>query len=277
MNHIILNNRKYRYTVCENKNTDQVAIFLLGALQDIESVSAFSEEFSKTLTCITVEIPGTGYAEPLDSKVTIRQQSEMLLDFIHYMNIKSAHIIGISYATAISVELCSIWRGVKSLSICGGVPGIPTSGIAATKKMIAASTQSKADFAKTFVSSLTVDNPDIPRSKAIKRSMEANIARLDDERIDMFFDNSVRLLVHTPSNVTQISIPAVICAAEFDPYVTTQIAKEFSDQLPNSRFIEIKNSDHLVHLEQPEKVTKALIALASSSVYVEQMLLPMAS
>ncbi|PKF48618.1 alpha/beta hydrolase, partial [Enterovibrio nigricans] len=259
----------------QNDSTNQVAIFLLGALQDIESVTSFTEAFSKTLTCITVEVPGTGYAEPLESAISIREQSEMLLDFINYMKIESAHVIGFSYATAISVELCNIWRGVKSLSICGGVPGIPASGIAATKRMIAATMQSKSDFAKTFIDSLTVNHPDIPRANVIKRAMEKSISRLADERIDMFFDNSVRLLVHKPTNVEQISVPTMVCAAEHDPYVTTKVAKEFSDKLPNSHYVEIKNSDHLVHLEQPEKVAKALIALALSAVSVEQMLQPL--
>ncbi|WP_390335397.1 alpha/beta fold hydrolase [Veronia pacifica] len=272
MKNVILNNKMYRYTIHENKSTDQVAIFLLGALQDIESVTHFSRAFSETLTCITVEVPGTGYADPLAPTTTIRDQSQMLIDFIEHMDIDAAHIIGFSYATAISVELCSLWSGVKSLSICGGVPGIPSSGIHATKKMIASTMQGKSEFAATFIESLTVDNSDIPRSRVIKKAMQKSISRLADERIQMFFDNSVRLLVHKPTNLDAIQVPALVCAAEFDPYVTTQVAKSFSDNLRNSSYIEIKNADHLVHLQHPDVVAEALIALASSSVNVEQRL-----
>ncbi|WP_087022885.1 alpha/beta fold hydrolase [Thaumasiovibrio subtropicus] len=272
MKQVILNNKMYRYTVMENTSTKQVAIFLLGALQDIESVSKYTEQFSKILTCITVEIPGTGYAEPLDPTVSIHDQGCILLDFINYMDISSAHIIGFSYATAIAVELCHIWPGVKSLSICGGVPGIPQSGVAATKNMIAASMLGKSAFAKSFIESLTVNRDDIPRQRVIKKAMEKNISQLEEDRIQMFFNNSVRLLVHKPINLDKIAIPAVICAAEHDPYVTTKIAKEFAQQLPNSHYYEIPKSDHLAHLEQPEKVTKALILLASSAVSIERTL-----
>ncbi|WP_251881043.1 alpha/beta fold hydrolase [Grimontia kaedaensis] len=272
MKHVVLNNKLYRYSINENHTTDQVAVFLLGALQDIESVKMYSDHFSKTLTCITLEIPGTGYAEPLGAQVSISEQSDMLLDFLKYMNIGAAHLIGFSYATAIAAEICGVWKGVQSLSICGGVPGIPESGIAATKKMIAASTLSKREFAATFVDSLTADVEGIPRSAVIKKAMLKNISNLDDSRINMFFDNSVRLLVHKPSNISQITVPAVICAAEHDPYVTTKIAKEFSDQLPNSHFIVIKNSDHLAHLQHPERVANALILMASTAVHVEKTL-----
>ncbi|CZF86046.1 alpha/beta fold hydrolase [Grimontia marina] len=277
MKHVILNSKLYRYSMTENKSTEQVAIFLLGALQDIESVRFYSESFSKTLTCITLEIPGTGYAEPLGVSVSIQEQSQMLLDFINYMDIQAAHVIGFSYATAIATELCCIWRGVKSLSICGGVPGIPKSGIAATKRMIAAAMQSKREFADTFINSLTVDDQNIPRSKVIKKAMAKNISNLDETRISMFFDNSIRLLVHKPSNIKKITVPAIVCAAEHDPYVTTKIAKEFCEQLPNSQYMEIKNSDHLAHLEHPEIVATALILLASSAVNVEKSLYKLSS
>ncbi|MEZ8028344.1 alpha/beta fold hydrolase [Enterovibrio norvegicus] len=272
MKQVILNNKTYRYTVRENSETSQVAIFLLGALQDIESVRSYSDEFSKTLTCVTVEIPGTGFAELLDPTVSIREQSKMLVDFIEFMRIESAHVIGFSYATAISVELCSVWKGVKSLSICGGVPGIPKSGIAATKRMIASAMLGKLEFANSFIESLTSENPDIPRSRAIKKAMRSNISNLDESRIQQFFDNSVRLLVHKPTNIHEIAIPAVICAAEHDPYVTTQVARDFSNALQNSHFYEIKNADHLAHLQHPDKVSKALILLASSAVNVEKSL-----
>ncbi|MFL7013672.1 alpha/beta fold hydrolase [Enterovibrio norvegicus] len=272
MKQVILNNKMYRYTANQNNSTNQIAIFLLGALQDISSVSAFSEHFSETLNCITVEIPGTGFAQALEPTVTIREQTEMLIDFIQYMDIKSAHIIGFSYATAIAVELCAQWKGVKSLSICGGIPGIPSSGVMATKRMIAAAMQSKEEFATSFIDSLTVDNPKIPRSLGIKKAMRRNISKMEDDRIQMFFDNSVRLLVHKPSDISHISVPSLICAAEFDPYVTKEVAKQFSDELSNSSFYEIKNADHLAHLQYPNIVARALILLASSSVTVERTL-----
>lgn len=267
---IVLNGRQYRYRAYPSKHSDQFAIFLLGALQDIESVHAFSTRFATQLNCITIEVPGTGRTTPLDSTISIRDQAKMLKDLIHYLGIDKAHVMGFSYATAVAVELCDLWPNVLSLSICGGVPGIPSSGRFATKKMIAAAMESPVAFAKSFTHSLTITHPDIPRNSAIIRATEREVSKMEQERIDVFFENSARLLVHTPANIENINIPCTICVGEFDPYVTKEVAQEFSAKLNRSHFIVIKNADHLVHLQHPDKVADILIAQAASSVALQK-------
>ncbi|KUI98931.1 alpha/beta fold hydrolase [Vibrio sp. MEBiC08052] len=274
INHIILNGNLFRYSLyksCQSES-DQVVIFLLGALQDIESVDSFSRTFSEHLDCFTIEVPGTGCTKPLDSSISIREQAMMLLDFIDYMDIKKIHVVALSYATAISVELCCISPYIASLSICGGVPSIPKSGRYATKQMISAAMQDVEGFAKTFTHVMTVENPDIPQNKAIRKIIERNISKMTPERIDIFFENTVRLLVHKPNNINNIKIPCTVCVGEYDPYITKESAFEFSQQLPNCNFVIIKNADHLVHLEHPEKFSSILIMQAISSVTIANSL-----
>lgn len=268
----ILNGNLYRYSYHHCPTSEQYVIFLLGALQDIESVSSFSQHFATQLNCITVEIPGTGHTENLESTISIRTQASMLLDLIDYLGVESAHIIGFSYATAVAVELCDLWPNVLTMSICGGVPGIPSSGRLATKKMIAAAMDNPHSFAKSFTESLTVTNSDIPRNRAIIKATVRNITQMTQDRIDIFFENSVRLLVHTPSNIEKISVPCTICVGEFDPYVTKETAAYFAQQLKNGRLVVIKNADHLVHLQHPEKVASAMLAQANASITLQQTL-----
>lgn len=271
VNTLILNNKMYRYSIQSNSRTEQYAVFLLGALQDIESVNSFSSRFAENLNCVTIEVPGTGRTPTLDAKTSIREQSEMLLELIKHLNIKKAHLMAFSYATAITVELCAIWGGVSSMTICGGVPGIPASGRDATKRMIADAVISKDKFADTFINSLTVSNPDIPRGRAITKAMKKSISNLDDERINTFFENSLRLLVHEPANVNNINVPCAVLVGEYDPYVTPLVAREFSEKLSNCFFVEIKNADHLVHLQQPEKTANIMSILSKSAVDTEKL------
>lgn len=268
----VLNGNHYRYSHLNCDNSDQTIIFLLGALQDIESVQSFSTHFATKMNCITIEIPGTGHTENLESTISIRDQATMLRDFIGYLGISSAHVIGFSYATAVAVELCSLWPNVQSMSICGGVPGIPSSGRLATKKMIAAAMNSPSSFAASFTESLTVNNADIPKNKAIIRATERNIKAMPQERIDVFFENSVRLLVHTPSNIEQITVPCTICVGEFDPYVTKETAEKFAKTLNNSHLVVIKNADHLVHLQHPDKVARAMLAQVEAQLVLHNQL-----
>ncbi|CAM3521516.1 acyl-CoA esterase [Vibrio aerogenes CECT 7868] len=272
INHMILDGNLFRYSLYKKENSDQsdqYVIFLLGALQDIESVDSFSRQFSQHLNCLTIEVPGTGRTTPLNSTISIREQSKMLLDFIMHLGIPRAHLIAFSYATALAIELCDLWPYVSSLSICGGVPGIPESGRLSTKKAIAAAMTDVKEFAHTFTQSLTVKNPNIPRYKAIIRATERSISKFDSVRVDIFVENTIRLLVHSPSDVNKIKIPCTICIGEHDPYVTREAAEIFSHQLINSNFIIIKDADHLVHLQHPEKVYSAMITLAASSVAIK--------
>lgn len=261
-----LNNNHYRYSVYENKCTDEYGILLLGALQEIESVESFSQHFSKTLNTIVIEAPGTGKTPPIHSSISIHEQAKTLLDIIKYLNIEKAHIFAFSYATALSVELCHLWGNVQTLSIAGGVPGIPESGRAATLNMIADAVRDKKQFAHTFVNSLTSDIPTIPRNKVIKRSAISGLQKYDSNRINSFIENSIRLLVHRPSSLSAVVAPCLICVGEHDPYVTQEVAYDFFKSLSNAHFLIIKNADHLMHLQYPEKIAQAMITLAQRSV-----------
>jgi len=269
MNTLILKEKTYRYCLYPNTKTDQYCLFLLGALQDIESVESISTKFSKSINCITVEIPGTGRAEEISLTTSIRDQAFMLLDFIHQMKIKRAHLIGFSYATAIAIELCDIWNHVASVSTFGGVPGIPDSGRQATKKMIAASTRSIGEFAEVFTYSLVTKHPNIPRNKAVAKATQKAVANLPQSRIDTFFENSIRLLVHEPTHLHNIKVPCMICTGEFDPYATVNIVQHFSEQLPNANFVALPNTDHMAHLEKPDDVVLLMTALAASDVHTK--------
>ncbi|MEZ9043340.1 MULTISPECIES: alpha/beta fold hydrolase [Vibrio] len=268
----VLNNNHYRYRIQHCDNSEQYIVFLLGALQDIESVNSFSTHFANKMNCITIEIPGTGHTENLESTISIRDQATMLREFLRYLGVSSAHIIGFSYATAVAVELCDIWPHVRSMSICGGVPGIPSSGRLATKKMIAAAMSSPACFANSFTESLTVNNDNIPKNKAIIRATVRSIKAMPQERIDVFFENSVRLLVHTPTNVDKITAPSTICVGEYDPYVTKETATKFAQQLPNGHLVVINNADHLVHLQYPDTVARAMLAQVEAQLTLHKQL-----
>lgn len=270
-----LNGKSYRYSFYKNLNTNQTVIYLTGALQDIESVHKYSSAFAKDLNCITVELPGTGKTEVVDSTSSIYDQALMLLDFIREFNLQDVHLIAFSYATAVAVEFCKMYSNVRSLSICCGVPGIPASGRRATQEILSIAMQrdrNPLDFAKKFCSSLTVQSDDIPRSSSIIRATEREIAKMDAFRIDAFVENTIRLYTHKSSNLSDITIPVLVLIGDSDPYVTPNEAREFASEFKNSHFVTLANADHMIHLQHSDKVIDIMITLSSSSVHIEQKL-----
>lgn len=137
INNVFLGGHEYRYAFYRNNSLHApFGIFLMGNLQEIESVKFFSEKFSESLNLFVVEVPGTGLTNPLPAVFNIQEQANLLRDFIEEMNIDSAHVLAFSYATPIALELCVNWAGAITLTMCGGMAGIPTESRLATMAIL---------------------------------------------------------------------------------------------------------------------------------------------
>ncbi len=264
INEIWINDRQYRYSFYESNHSNApYGIFLMGTLQEIESVTFLSEKFSEELNLFVVEVPGTGLTDPLPATFSIQDQTEMLRSFIAYMNIPSAHIMAISYATPMAVELCASWDGALSLSMCGGMAGVVGSLRLGTMALLADALRDRKAFAENFIKGMTVDDKSIPRGKVIARSARQKILRHSEKQIACFCENTVRLLAYKPSSsISTIQQPCLLFIGEKDPYVTIEKAKELASQLPNCHFETVRYADHLVHLEHPERTAELMIQLA---------------
>ncbi len=263
--HVMLNNQHYRYAVYDNPNTDQYGIFLLGALQEIESVSFFSEYFSRYLNVVVIETPGTGMTASLPATVSIIDQASFIRKFLNHFHIAQAHLFVFSYSTAISVELYKMWSGVLSISICGGIPGIPKSGRNGTAALIGDAVKSRSDFSKGFIDILTVDNKSIPKAEIILRAARRKVFKYSEEQINCFIENTLRLLVYKPSyDLSLISVPCLLCIGEHDPYVLEKEALDFISNISDGVLVKIPNADHLTHIQQPEKTAEAMVSSLSS-------------
>ncbi|MEI8633018.1 hypothetical protein P4S72_15460 [Vibrio sp. PP-XX7] len=148
----------------------------------------------------------------------------MLLDFIHYMKNKSAHLVAIHMQRPLLWNFVIFGSRRQPINLVVVFPASQNQAAHVTKKMIAAAMQSQHEFAQVFTHSVTADNPEIPRNKAIIKATKRTISNLSPKQIDIFFENSIRLLVHNPSNIENIKIPCTVCVGEYDTYATKDIA-----------------------------------------------------
>jgi len=260
---IYLNDYLCRYAMYESSSADApYGVFLMGNLQQIESVNYFSEYFSNHLNVLVVEVPGTGLTEPLPASFTMQEQADLLKLFMEKIHIDFAHVLAFSYACPVALELCSIWAGALSLSMCGGMAGIPEASRLATMSILADAIRDKRRFADEFIKGLTVDNDLIPRGNAIARTARRKVLQYTEKQVSCFCENTIRILSYKPSNFSNINLPCLLFVGEFDPYVTIDNAKELSTQLPCCRFYSVKNADHLVHLQHPETTAQLMIQLS---------------
>ena len=265
---IWLNDHQFRYGFYPHASPQApYGIFLMGTLQEIESVSFFTEKFSEHLNIFVIEVPGTGLTKPLPATFSIQDQADMLVNFIQHMQIDSAHVMAISYATPIAVELCARWSGTRSLSMCGGMAGVVDSLRMGTMALLSDAIHNRRQFAQRFIDGMTVNDPAIPRGKVIARSARQRILRHPEQQMTCFCENTIRLLAYKPSeSIAKITHPCLLFIGEKDPYVTEAKAKELAYQLPNCSFETVENADHLVHLEYPDTTAELLLRLAREEI-----------
>ncbi|WNO10570.1 alpha/beta hydrolase [Teredinibacter sp. KSP-S5-2] len=263
VNEIWLNDHMYRYSVYKNHQIEfPLGVFLIGNLQEIESVEFFSEYFSKYLNLYVVEVPGTGLTNPLSATYSIQEQAKLLKEFLIRMGIPYAHLLAFSYATPVALELCLAWENIITLSMCGGMAGIPEPSRLDTMAILGDAIRNRKKFADAFIDGLTVEDKSIPRGKAISRSARQKVHKYTENQIRCFCENTVRILSYSPSDLSKIDIPCLLFIGKEDPYVTEKNALDLVNKLPFCEFEMIENADHLVHLEFPEKTANLMVKLA---------------
>lgn len=90
--------------------------------------------------------------------------------------------------------------------------------------------------------------------------------RYSEKQVICFCENTIRILSYKPSDISSLKIPCLLFIGEKDPYVTISSAKKLVDSLPNCEFSTVKNADHLVHLEHPDRTAELMLKLTNNYV-----------
>ncbi|MET0235487.1 MAG: alpha/beta hydrolase [Kibdelosporangium sp.] len=64
------------------------------------------------------------------------------------------------------------------------------------------------------------------------------------------------------AGLTSVSVPAVVLHGDVDKVIKPELGRVVADTLPNARFEEIQGAGHMLPLEAPDRVARAIIAVA---------------
>lgn len=116
---ISLNDMEYRVAHYPNPGADP-AIFLIGNLQEIESVDNFSRAFQEEMDIYCVELPGCGLTAPLHASYGMADHAILLAALVQHLQLPAFHLLVFSYSTPIALEYCRSNPGrVLSLALAG--------------------------------------------------------------------------------------------------------------------------------------------------------------
>lgn len=250
---ISINNKEARFMHI-NKVGAEPLLFIPGNLQEIETIKDFNNGLSNDFDYWVLEIPGTGMTKPLHPHHSIPFLSDCLASFIETHIKRPVHLVVCSYATPIAIEFAkhnNHW--LKKLVLAGSMREIPQAEWATVLGLMADCLRNPERFAADFLDLLTTESERIPRQNLIIKATMRKAARYSTSQFWCFIYNSIRLMSYYPEDLGLIKCPTLCFTGELDPYVTKERCRELANEIPNSYFTTIPDTDHLFHIEKPHE------------------------
>lgn len=258
-----LGGHDYHYKVSgkENSTLDPV-LFVSGAFQSMKSWKPFERVFSKESKVIRVDLPGIGTADDLSRDHGLDYLSDCLHYLLHYLDIEKSYIIAASYGTPIAYKFASSYpENVSKMCLCGTMYQF-TDELKEKIKILLDDIKNDVpleQFSEDIINGLMCQEAgkEIANRERAEYVLRKSLVNFDREK---YIENSWRLLLHE-NEMKDALVPHVeslIFTGEHDTFTRPHECKEVADNLPGSLFTMVKNADHLVHLEQPEKTMELI-------------------
>ncbi len=261
------------FTVCGHsarflhlpKSGAESLVFLMGSLQEIESVSAFNQGFSASYDYWAIELPGSGNSAPLHPRYPVSFLAECLSE-VHTRFIgRPFHLVACSYATGIALEYARRWQEVlHRMVLAGSMSDIPLSEWPVMLQLMRDCAYDTEAFAEGFIALLSESHPSILRQPAIRRAATRKARHYREDNFWHFVFNTIRLMTYHPGELGCIQTPTLVFTGEHDPYVKPERAKALADSLACGHFQTVAGCDHLFHIQKPEETLQLMQAFLSA-------------
>jgi 3-oxoadipate enol-lactonase len=181
---------------------------------------------------------------------------------LDHLEIESAHIVGTSLGGVVGAIAASRHPDrVRSLVTIASADGFHSRRAEKLDRWRAACRQTLDGGDRGLLSDViepVVFSPAwVEAHRAERAQRRAQIAALPD----IWFETAIGLLdgadsVHLRDELTTISCPALVVAAELDGFVPVAKVRDMADRIPGARFEIIEGAGHAVVVEQPKRVVE---------------------
>lgn len=270
MNIIDYNDNNYAAKYMHNKYQGKPSlVFLVGSLQEIESVQVFNKAFSKHFDYWVVELPGSGNTEPLHPSHDVFFLANYLKRMVERLSLDQFHLVACSYATAVALEFSKLCQEkINGLVLAGSMMNIPLQEWPRMLQLMRDCTHDTHQFANGFIDLLTDSSGAINRLDVIRKAAVRKASHYREEHFWHFVFNTIRLMCYEPKDLHLISAPTLVFTGEYDPYVTPDRSKRLASAIPHAESVVIQGCDHLFHIEKPDETINLILnflVLESSS------------
>ena len=214
-------------------------------------------DFFKDNNLLTYDLIGHGDTPLEKTQLNFKDFTEQWLNLINELNISKIHLVGFSLGSLIARHFASEYNDrLSSLTLHGSIYKRSLE----QKRVV----ENRFELIKT----------DGPASKkiALRRWFSEEFIKNNKEIYDKIYSmlekndqknlfKAYKLFVFYEDDddmINKIKAKTLVTTGQFDVGSTTEMAKNLSNQIKSSKFIEIKNGKHLCNIECAEDFNKTL-------------------
>lgn len=259
-------NRRIHYRVAEADSNSPCICILPGFAAPSSLYYPFMLSLNKLgYTCIAIDYWGRGFSDPArDDDFSIEALSNLVISLLDHRNIEKCNFIGVSFGCCVAALIASIRPDLINRLIllspfhCNGEPMTPLQNFILSVPILGPAIF-KFSSNKTVPISLAMQISDRPNkqelideiskvmvhhSKARAYDLSRSIASFDQQQCE----RAISLL-------SDINKKIMVIVGECDSMIKLDTCKEWWEKwVPNSRFETIKESGHLLFMEEPDQV-----------------------
>jgi 3-oxoadipate enol-lactonase len=211
-------------------------------------------DFAKSYRVITLDMPAHGSTQDLDEKYSIEALAQFIVNQLDELGIVQVHICGHSLGGMVAQQIASTWpERVQKLILAETAFG--------TKNSVWERIQT--GIARPF---LHITPQNVLVDLSVKKYGSCNVDTGNFVRKEMSrYDHKTSLRVMSAAfdyagkeRLKGIKSPTLVTVAQENKPTHAQ-AKEMAKLIPNSKFIIIKNANHLLNMDNPGDFNREVI------------------
>lgn len=239
-------------------------VLVAGIVQRKESWIRLEEHLLEAADVVSADLPGWGAADALPPEYGIDVLSGSLEHMLEDLGLGPVNLMAGSYGTAIAYRLAQDRPDLVShMCLYSTAAAISDRSKQAFVEINEQVEQGRKGPAVELVADLMMSSSkldDIIFGRAVRRMLMDRFATLDADEVAKAMDNTNRLLSRPPLDTSVgPSAPTLVAAGEYDTLTTPADCRELAATCPDSRFIVIRQADHLVYLERPAEIADLTI------------------
>ena len=236
----------------------EVLVFSNGILMSTASWALQTTVLSKYFKVLLYDCRGMWKSEHPDASYSMEQHADDLASLLEFLNIKKAHIAGISYGSEVSMVFALKYPDrTKTLVIADGVSEIQPLLSASCETWVSAAKLKNPKLLLEVTKPFNFSQSYLIKNRELIDSLESKYEQLD-------FDSFLRLMesfyqLNITEQLRLIEAPTLVIVGEEDLLKGRNYANLIISKIPHAEFIIIPGAGHAACLEKPGEFNSIII------------------